>query len=134
MESLGDRAKSTPIQIFGTDISEQAIEYARIGIYPESALSHVSKERLHRFFAHSNDHHYRINTAIREKCVFAKHDLTRDPPFSRLDLISCRNVLIYLEPVLQKRVLTTFHYALKDQGFLLLGRSDTLEPSRNFSP
>ena len=126
MESLGDRAKSTPIQIFGTDISEQAIEYARIGIYPESALSHVSKERLHRFFAHSNDHHYRINTAIRETCVFAKHDLTRDPPFSRLDLISCRNVLIYLEPVLQKRVLTTFHYALKDQGFLLLGRSETL--------
>ena len=126
MESLGDRAKSTPIQIFGTDISDQAIEYARIGIYPESALSQVSKGRLHRFFTRSNEHHYRINTGVRETCVFARHDLTRDPPFSRLDLISCRNVLIYLESVLQKRVLTTFHYALKDEGFLLLGRSETL--------
>ena len=126
LENLGDRAKSTPIQIFGTDISDHAIEYARTGIYPESALSHVSKERLQRFFARSNEHHYRINTAVREACVFARHDLTRDPPFSRLDLISCRNVLIYLESTLQKQVLTTFHYALRGEGFLLLGRSETL--------
>ena len=75
LEALGDRTKSTPIQIFGTDISDQAIEYARIGIYPESGLSNVSKERLHRFFARSNEHHYQVSTTVRETCVFARHDL-----------------------------------------------------------
>ena len=126
LENLGGQASAMPIQIFGTDISEKSIEYARAGIYPESVLQDVSKERLRRFFSRSNEHHYRVSTAIREVCIFARHDMTRDPPFSTLDLISCRNVLIYLEPMLQKRVLTLFHYALKDKGYLLLGRSETL--------
>ena len=124
-EALGDRANSTPVQIFGTDISEQSIEKARFGAYPESTLQHISRERLRRFFVQSSGQ-YQITATVREVCVFARHDLTRDPPFSRLDLISCRNVLIYLEPVLQKRVLSSFHYALKETGFLLLGKSETL--------
>ena len=126
LEQIGDRAKGAPIQIFGSDISDKAIEHARAGIYPASALTGVSKERLRRFFTRSNEHHFQVSTALREVCIFARHDLTKDPPFSRLNLVSCRNVLIYLEPVLQKRVLATFHYALKDDGFLLLGRSETL--------
>lgn len=126
LECLGDRASAAQIRIFGTDISEQAIEHARLGIYPESALGNVSEERLHRFFSRTDEQHYRVSTALRELCVFARHDLTKDPSFPRLDLISCRNVLIYLEPVLQKRVLASFHYALTENGFLLLGKSETL--------
>jgi PAS domain S-box-containing protein len=125
LESLATRAASPQIQIFATDVSEDAIEKARAGIYPADALSQVSSDRLRRFFT-KVDAHYQVKSTIRDLCVFARHDLTKDPPFSRLDLISCRNVLIYLEPVLQKRVLASFHYALKDSGFLLLGKSETL--------
>jgi two-component system CheB/CheR fusion protein len=126
IEGVANRAEVPPIQIFATDINDKAIEYARNGIYPESALQDVSKERLRRFFERSTEHYHQISTSVREMCVFARHDLTKDPPFSKLDLISCRNVLIYLEPTLQKRTLASFHYALKDKGFLLLGRSETL--------
>jgi two-component system CheB/CheR fusion protein len=125
LELLADRAATTPVQIFGTDVSEEAVEKARRGIYPMNALSHVSPGRLRRFFT-KVDGHYQIKSNVRDLCVFARHDLTKDPPFSRLDLISCRNVLIYLEPVLQKRILASFHYALKNTGYLLLGKSETL--------
>ncbi|MGD1072937.1 MAG: chemotaxis protein CheB [Bryobacteraceae bacterium] len=124
-ESLRDRATSTPIQIFASDISEQAVDRARAGVYPKDALKKVSKERVRRFFT-AVEGNYQIKSGIRELCIFARHDLTKDPPFSRMDLISCRNVLIYLEPVLQKRILTSFRYALRDGGFLLLGKSETL--------
>jgi two-component system CheB/CheR fusion protein len=126
LESVGYRGKAPPVHIFATDINDKAIEYARNGIYPESALQEVSKERLRRFFERPAEHYYRVSTEVRETCVFARHDLTKDPPFSKLDLISCRNVLIYLEPVIEKRVLQSFYYALKGDGLLLLGRSETL--------
>jgi len=125
LEVLAGRVDTTPVQIFGTDVSEEAVERARAGIYPVHALSHVAPGRLRRFFT-KVDGHYQIKSNARDLCVFARHDLTKDPPFSRLDLISCRNVLIYLEPVLQKRILESFHYALKNTGYLLLGRSETL--------
>ncbi len=125
LEYLGDRASQTRIQIFGTDISPRDIETARAGIYPETSTVGISPERLVRFFV-KVDGGCQIRKPIREMCVFARHDLAKDPPFSRLDLISCRNVLIYLGPVLQKRVVAAFHWALKPTGMLLLGKSESI--------
>jgi two-component system CheB/CheR fusion protein len=125
LESLGDRAASTPVQIFASDINEQAIDKARAGLYLKEALKNVSGERLRRFFS-AEKRNYQIKPGVRELCIFARHDLASDPPFSRMDLISCRNVLIYLEPVLQKRILASFRYALREGGFLLLGKSESL--------
>jgi PAS domain S-box-containing protein len=123
-EELGKESDRPGLQIFGTDISDRSVERARAGIYPESALAHVSAARRTRFFV-KVEGGYQIAKTVREMCVFARHDLTRDPPFSKLDLISCRNVLIYMGPVLQKRVLATFHYALKPGGHLFLGKSES---------
>ncbi len=125
MEYLGESAGNTPVQIFATDISEQAIERARAGVYPETIKADVSPERLRRFFT-KIDGSYRVGKHIRDSCIFARQDLTRDPPFSKLDLIVCRNVLIYLGPVLQKKLMNVFHYALKPTGFLMLGGSETI--------
>lgn len=125
LECLGDRAADTPLQVFATDINEAAIEKARSGVYSEQELEGVSIERRDRFFSRVNGS-YTVRQNIREYCVFARHDLTKDPPFSRLDLLSCRNVLIYFEPALQKRALASFHYALKPSGMLLLGRSESV--------
>jgi len=116
---------ASPIQIFGTDISEAALERARQGIYPDSISAEVSPERLRRFFT-ASEGEYRVAKAVRDCCIFARQDLTRDPPFSRLDLISCRNVLIYLGEKLQRKVMSIFHYALRPQGCLLLGSSETI--------
>jgi two-component system CheB/CheR fusion protein len=124
-EFMSARTTELPIQIFGTDISEAAIEHARSGIYPESIAADVSPERLRRFFT-KVDHSYRIHKSIRDLCVFARQDVTRDPPFSRLDAILCRNVLIYMSTVLQQRLMTTFHYALKPDGILMLGQAETI--------
>jgi two-component system CheB/CheR fusion protein len=123
MEFLGSKKQNIPMQIFGTDLSDACIEKARRGIYPKSIEAAVSKEQLRRFFAEV-DGHYQISKTIRDMCVFAKQNIANDPPFSHIDLVSCRNVLIYLEPVAQKRILSTFHYALKPSGFLLLGKSE----------
>ena len=125
LESLGDRAASTPVQIFASDINEQAVDKARAGLYPKEALKNVSGERLRRFFS-AEKRNYQIKPGVRELCIFARHDMASAPPFSRMDLISCRNVLIYLEPVLQKRILASFRYALRAGGFLLLGKSESL--------
>ncbi len=125
LECLGDRVGSTPIQIFGTDISAVSIEKARAGVYSQSSLGEVSQERLRRFFV-KVDGGFQIAKSLREMCVFARQDLAQDPPFSRLDLISCRNVLIYMGPVLQKKVMGIFHYALKLTGFLMLGKSESI--------
>ncbi|HYE36139.1 chemotaxis protein CheB [Methylocaldum sp.] len=134
LEYLGERLTRTPIQIFGTDLSEAAIETARAGLYPENIARHVSDERLRRFFI-KVDGHYQITRTIRDLCVFARQDVAHDPPFSRLDLVSCRNLLIYLDPALQKRVIPLFHYALNPGGFLLLGPSETIGTlSELFSP
>jgi len=129
-EQAGESRNQAAVQIFGTDISERAIEQARSGIYPESSLAGVSRERQKRFF-NKVEGGFQIAKSLRDVCVFARHDLAKDPPFSRLDLISCRNVLIYMGPVLQKRVIETFHYALKPDGHLLLGRSESLSSYSN---
>ncbi len=127
LESLDAEATGGQIQIFGTDVSDAAVDYARTGTYPEAIAEHVSPERLRRFFIHG-EATYRITKQVRDLCVFARQDLTRDPPFSRLDLIVCRNVLIYLGIVLQKKLMGLFHYALRPSGYLLLGRAETIGP------
>jgi two-component system CheB/CheR fusion protein len=124
-EFLGESAHSHPVQIFGSDLSERAIEKARAGLYPESVLRNVSDERRRRFFTRV-DNGYRINKMVRDACIFVHHDLARDPPFSKLDLVSCRNVLIYFGMPLQRRVLPAFHYCLNRPGFLLLGHSENI--------
>ncbi|MBD2243698.1 chemotaxis protein CheB [Nostoc sp. FACHB-888] len=125
LEFLSDKVTLPPIQIFATDISEIAIEKARSGIYIENQMVEVSQERRRRFFNALEDGGYQISKAVRELCVFARQDLGSDPPFSNLDLISCRNVLIYLDETLQKRILPIFHYSLNATGFLLLGTSES---------
>lgn len=115
------------IQIFATDISDSALERARAGLYSEAAVSKVSPERLKHFFLRM-DGGYRINKQIRDVCVFARQNVVKDPPFSNLDLISCRNLLIYLAPELQKRVISALHYGLKPDGYLILGGSESLGP------
>lgn len=124
LECLGDRAANTRIQIFATDISETAIERARQGTYIENIELDVAPERLSRFFV-KTDKYYQVCKSIRDMCVFATHDLLSDPPFSKMDFISCRNLLIYFEPVLQRRVMPIFHYALTPTGYLMLGESES---------
>lgn len=124
-EFLESRSAPFHIQIFATDLSDAVIERARSGAYLESALAGLSPERRQRFFTKS-DRIYQVNQAIRSVCVFAKQDLTKDPPFSRIDLISCCNLLIYLGPPLQKKAISLFHYALKPGGFLVLGTSESI--------
>ncbi|HTS46760.1 MAG TPA: chemotaxis protein CheB, partial [Bryobacteraceae bacterium] len=125
IETLGQRRPAATIQIFGTDISERSVQRARAGIYGASSLIDVAPERQKRFFSRVEGG-YQIVKSIRDVCVFARHDVTKDPPFSKLDLISCRNVLIYMGPVLQKKVVEAFHYALKPGGYLMLGKSESL--------
>ena len=124
-EFLEEHGAACGIRIFATDLSDSVFERARSGVYLENAVSGVSAERLRRFFI-SRDRVYQINQSIRGSCVFAKQDLTKDPPFSRIDLISCCNLLIYLGPLLQKRAISLFHYALKPGGFLVLGSSESI--------
>ncbi|MFZ1677890.1 MAG: chemotaxis protein CheB [Saprospiraceae bacterium] len=125
-EYLGDHVNgfSEKVQIFATDLSEPAIMKARMGIYTKLELEDVSPQRLQEFFI-KTDGNYQVNKRIRDMCVFAVHNFLKDPPFGKMDLISCRNVLIYMEPYLQKKALTTFHYSLNPNGFLLLGKSET---------
>ena len=125
LEELGDQANKTKIQIFGTDIQERALQHARAGIYTEAAVAGVSPARMKRFFIQT-EHGYQVQKIVRDLCVFARHDLAKDPPFSRLDLISCRNVLIYMGSALQKRILSLFQYALQPGGFLFLGNSESV--------
>jgi len=124
LEYLGDRATRVKIQIFGTDLSERCIQVARNGLYAESGVENVSRDRLRRFFL-KTEGGYQISKSIRELCIFARHDLAKDPPFAKLDLITCQNVFIYLEAALQKRIMAGFHYSLKPSGFLVLGKSET---------
>jgi two-component system, chemotaxis family, CheB/CheR fusion protein len=130
LESLDGKENQRSIKVFGTDLSDEAIDVARLGVYPESALAGVSPERLARFFERT-DAGYRIGRRVRDLCVFVKHDLTRDPPFATLDLISCRNVLIYFDADLQRRVIPMLHYCLKPEGVLFLGQSEAITGFRD---
>ena len=125
LEFLNEQASTVPLQVFATDIDAPAIDKARLGIYPESIKENVESGRLQRFFVRLPNG-YQISKSVRDLCVFAVQNLNKDPPFSRLDLISCRNLLIYLGSVLQKKVLKLFHYALRSPGFLMLGTSETV--------
>lgn len=124
-EFLGDSANLNHLQIFASDVNRQAIDKARQGIYPQSIQEDVGVQRLQRFFIRTTTG-YQICKPIRDACVFAVQDVTRDPPFSRLDLICCRNLMIYLGLELQKKVLRTFHYALQANGCLMLGTSESI--------
>ncbi len=124
-EFMNERKLSIPFEIFATDVSAPAIEKARTGTYSDAALSQISPQRLQRFFTRT-ERGYQIAKAIRDACVFAVHNVVLDPPFSRLDLVSCCNVLIYLGADLQNRVLSTLHYSLKPTGFLVLGPSESI--------
>ncbi len=124
-ELIEKSQKHVNIQIFGTDIDEDAIEYARAAIYPDSIAADISKERLKRFFI-KEDSTYKLKKQIREMLVFATQSLIKDPPFSRLDLVSCRNVLIYMDSVLQKKIMPIFHYTLNKDGYMFLGSSETI--------
>ena len=125
LEYLEMKSLNFNIQIFATDISEPAIEKARIGYYPGSLTKDMPKELLRKYFINVNGGH-QISKVIRDLCVFARQDISKDPPFSRLDLISCRNLLIYLSPELQKKIIPIFHFALNPNGFILLGTSESI--------
>ncbi len=134
LDYLGNRANSYRIQIFGTDINEEAIKKARLGKYVRDIAPDVGRARLGRYFV-KTDEGYQISKAVRELCVFAKHDAGSDPPFSRLDLLSCRNLLIYLGPALQRRLISLFHYTLNASGYLVLGTAETISDfSELFAP
>jgi two-component system CheB/CheR fusion protein len=122
-EFLDETKVTFPVEIFATDLSATAIEKARAGTYTDGMLAHVSTQRLKRFFTPS-ERGYHVAKDIRDICVFARHNLAQDPPFSRLDLISCCNVLIYMGETLQRKVWSTLQYALKPSGFLVLGPSE----------
>src|SRR5450432_2587165 len=124
-EYLADRTADTKIQLFATDISEKAIIKARSGIYTKKDVANLSSHRLQKYFTKVKGS-FHINKFIRDTCLFASHNFLKDPPYPKMDLISCRNVLIYMEPFLQKKALTTFHYSLNTGGFLLLGKSETI--------
>jgi len=126
-EAKGSRL---PIQIFATDLNGAGIDKARAGVYPKSIAHDVSPQRLRRFFAEVNGS-YRISKTIRDMCVFARHNVLTDPPFSQIDLVTCRNLLIYLEPALQQKVVPLLHYALKPAGCLVLGSSETIGSHRD---
>jgi len=134
LEAAEEQGTPLSFQVFGTDLSESAVEKARSGRYLPQIAQDVSPARLQQFFTEV-DGGYRVIQTIRDICVFARHDVTRDPPFGRMDLISCRNVLIYLEPRMQRRVLSIFHYALQPLGALLLGTSETASTTEElFTP
>ncbi len=133
-EVLEERHLRRDVKIFATDVDTRAIEQAGKGVFPESIADDVSPERLARFFVRRNDQ-YQVTKDIRKMIIFAPHNMLSDPPFGRLSLISCRNVLIYFQPVLQKGLFAIFHTALKNGGFLFLGRSETASDySKVFSP
>jgi two-component system CheB/CheR fusion protein len=125
VEFLGDRASGFQVQIFGTDLNEKGIQKARAGVYRESIAEEISPERMARFFV-KVDEGYRVSKAVRDMCVFARQNLANDPPFSQMNMVACRNLLIYIQPVLQKKIVPILHYALKPSGFLVLGGSESV--------
>lgn len=127
----GAGISDVPVKVFATDIDKQAVEFAGVGMYPESIAADVDVSYLSRFF-NKRDDGYQVKRDIREMVVFAVQNVIYDPPFTKIDLISCRNLLIYLQPVLQKKVLSIFNYALKPRGFLYLGSSETTGEMADF--
>jgi two-component system CheB/CheR fusion protein len=125
LEFLGDKAPSFQVQIFGTDLNDKGIQKARAGVYRQTIAEEISPERMQRFFT-KVDEGYRVSKTVRDMCVFARQNLAYDPPFSQMDVVACRNLLIYIQPVLQKKIIPILHYALKPSGFLVLGSSESV--------
>lgn len=130
LEFLEGRPDPPRIAIYGTDLNEKSLKKARAGFYSTRAMSGVSPQRLEKFFTPEAGG-YKVGKAVRELCIFAAHDVTRDPPYSRIDLVTCCNVLIYFEPELQKKAVSLLQYALAPGGFLMLGSSENLRGSTN---
>jgi two-component system, chemotaxis family, CheB/CheR fusion protein len=126
LEEAARQETRPTLQIFGSDLDTRSLAIAREGRYPATIEADVSEERLRRFFVHDGDH-YRVRQELRDTVLFANHSVLKDPPFSRISLISCRNLMIYLDRELQQQVCSTFHYALNPGGFLLLGASETAD-------
>jgi two-component system CheB/CheR fusion protein len=125
LELMEEKGSEAPLQIFGTDIDSDSIQHARRGIYPQNIALDVCPERLHRFFNKVDDE-YQVSRRVRDAVVFSRHNLLKDAPFSRMDLVSCRNLLIYFQPPAQSKALRILHYALNPSGFLMLGGSETV--------
>jgi two-component system CheB/CheR fusion protein len=125
IEEIQASQKRCPIQIFASDVDKDALDFARGATYPESIAASVPVQRLRRFFR-QGEHSYRVNKDVREGVVFAEQNVIADPPFSRIDLISCRNLLIYLEPAIQKKIISLLHFALNPGGYLFLGSAETI--------
>ncbi len=130
-EYLSDKVSQIKIQIFATDISEKSIGKARSGLYDKGEMDGLTDGQVQQFFTKINGT-YQVKKAIRDMCVFACHNFLKDPPFAKIDLISCRNVLIYMEPFLQKKAFTTFHYSLKPKGYLWLGKSKSVGSASDY--
>jgi two-component system CheB/CheR fusion protein len=126
IELLDEKGLNLRFQIFGTDLDADAVQQARRGVYPHNIVSDVSTDRLRRFFIKSEDGHYQVIRRVRDMVVFSIQNISRDPPFSKLDLISCRNLLMYLQSGIQKKVLRILHYSLNPAGFLMLGHSESV--------
>lgn len=128
LEVLGAEANPTSVQIFATDLSDRCIEKARLGKYFDNITEHISQDMINKYFT-KTDQGFRIAKHVRDLCIFAKHDLTRDPAYSKLDIISCKNLMIYLGNDLQTKVLENFHYSLNPGGYLCLGNSESVGKS-----
>ncbi len=132
-EQMDKTGKNHDIKIFATDLDKESIEYGSMGFYTESIIADVSAERLKKYFI-KKDKGYQVKEIIRKMVIFATHNIIKDPPFSKIDLLSCRNMLIYLKPVMQKKVLSLFHFSLNMKGFLFLGSSESLgDLSKSFT-
>lgn len=125
-EAIDKAGRSNPVKIFATDVHREALRHAAVGLYREASVANISAARRDRFFLPRDAGHYQVSPALRSMIVFAPHNLLQDVPFNRLDLVSCRNLLIYLEVRAQKRAISTFHFSLKQHGLLLLGPSESL--------
>jgi len=130
-EYLDEKNISRDIKIFATDIDKESIEYASAGVYTDSIVADVSEERLKNYFIKQSNS-FRVNELIRQMVIFATHNLIKDPPFSKIDLVSCRNMLIYLEPIMQKKVISAFSFSLNKNAFLFLGSSESLGDLSNY--
>ncbi len=127
LEEIGRQRKGCALQVFASDIDKEAVDQARQGRYPLSIEADMSAERVQRFFTlQDGDLHYEVNKSLRETVIFADQNLIADPPFSRLDLICCRNVMIYLKAEVQQKLVALFHFALRKNGFLMLGTAETI--------
>ncbi|MDO9219754.1 MAG: CheR family methyltransferase, partial [Thiobacillus sp.] len=126
IERIAATGKACPIQIFATDVDEGALETGRRGIYPEALLSDLGRKRLERFFTRVDAHSWQVSKQLREAVLFASQNILADAPFSRLDMVSCRNLLIYLEPEVQHKLLQLFHFSLNEGGYLILGPSESI--------